>query len=203
MRVYDRHLLASLSVAALVLLTPTILGASPATASAVALNTQGTQVHQAKPTGPITLQYWIVFTPDKNGLSALLSGCFKLTGTLQDQAGTPNWTDDSYLDTASTLPKDKCGTWMPLGGGILEPAPKGTLTSAFVYKTITGKLGSIFISFSGTVDKNYQAIGNWFITGGTGAYAGLQGAGTATCDMSHYPYDRHTETGKIWWLGAV
>jgi hypothetical protein len=52
------------------------------------------------------------------------------------------------------------------------------------------------------MDKKYQATGHWLITGGTGAYTGLQGAGTANCDVSHFPYDRHIETGQVWWLNG-
>jgi hypothetical protein len=187
---------------ALVVLSAGLVATSPPLASTTkaAQGTSGRQALAEKRAGAITIEYWIVMDPDQNGLSTLMNGCFKITGALQDQGGAPNWTGATYLDTTTVQLKDKCGTWLPIGGGMLQPGAKGTLTSGYTYKVITGQRGSIFISFAGTVDKKMQATGKWQISGGTGAYAGLQGAGTATCDLSHFPYDRHTETGRIWWL---
>jgi hypothetical protein len=62
-------------------------------------------------------------------------------------------------------------------------------------------MGQLFITFSGTYDlvKTFQTTScSWVITGGTGAYAGIQGEGTCTADASHFPYIRHTETGQLY-----
>jgi hypothetical protein len=41
---------------------------------------------------------------------------------------------------------------------------------------------------------------SWVITGGTGAYSGLQGNGTCFANAEDtFPYINHTENGKIWW----
>jgi hypothetical protein len=202
MRAY-RHLPVRLLTVALLMLAATMPGISSAHAGKATHSITKSQVHQAKPSGPIRIEYWIVLDSDKNGLTTLMTGCFRMKGVLQDAGGDPAWTDTNYPDAQPAQLKGKCGTWIPLGGGILEPGAGGKLTSGYIYKTIMGKAGSIFVSFSGTVDKQNQATGKWLITGGTGAYEGIQGAGTASCDLSHFPYDRHIETGKIWWLSTT
>ena len=43
----------------------------------------------------------------------------------------------------------------------------------------------------------------WLITGGTGAYAGLQGSGTCFANAENtFPWINHTEQGAVWWSPA-
>jgi hypothetical protein len=151
--------------------------------------------------GPVTLQSWFCAKPDKNLLSATVFGCWKLSGAVKDQGGGPNWTNKTYANTTVTKPADKCHTWYPLGGLVLVPGVKTTDTSGMAVHTLTGKHGSMVITYTGTYDfvKTYQSTGaTWVITGGTGAYVGAHGEGTATADASHFPYiGPHTATGTL------
>ena len=151
--------------------------------------------------GRITLQSWFYAKPDKNLLSATVFGCWKLKGTVNDQGGGPNWTNKTYADTTVTKPADKCHTWYPLGGFVLVPGVKTTDTTVYAVHTLTGKHGNLFITYSGTYDfvKTYQLTGgSWVITGGTGAYAGAHGEGTATASAVNFPYvGPHTATGTL------
>jgi hypothetical protein len=88
------------------------------------------------------------------------------------------------------------------------PSSTNTLSTVYAVHTITGAKGQIFISFSGVYNLTtatsadvaaYQGTGTWLITGGTGAYAGLQGDGSWAADATTFPYIRHTETGQVWW----
>jgi hypothetical protein len=155
--------------------------------------------HPAFEAEPITIQSWLLGYPDKNGLSGTVKACFKLSGALADKGGEPHWTDSTYADVTATQPADKCGAWSPVGGFVFVPGVKTTDTMVYAVHTITGQKGQLFITFSGTYDlaKTYQGNGAWVITGGTGAYAGLQGEGTWVADASHFPYIRHTETGQL------
>jgi hypothetical protein len=98
-------------------------------------------------------------------------------------------------------------------------SPAG-LSTVYATHTIAGQRGDIFISFSGTYNMTNSAIAvklsggssvevqplttgpqcSWVITGGTGAYSGLQGNGTCFANAENtFPYINHTENGKIWW----
>jgi hypothetical protein len=158
----------------------------------------GVSAGQAKvQSGPITIQSWLHARPDKNGLSGTVMACFKLKGAFVDQGGKPTWTDSTYA-VATSLAK-KGAAWAPVGGYVFVPGVKTTDTTVYALHTITGEKGQIFITFSGTYDlvKTYQGSGTWVITGGTGAYLGVQGEGTWKADASHFPYIRHTETGQM------
>ncbi|HZS86581.1 MAG TPA: hypothetical protein VFE42_03710 [Chloroflexota bacterium] len=155
--------------------------------------------HVQKQSGSITIESWLHATPDKNGLSGTVTACFKLTGAFDDHGGAPNWSESTYTDTTSLA--DKCGDWQPVGGFVFVPPVKGTDTTVYAIHTITGQKGQMFITFSGTYDlvKTYRTTScTWVITGGTGYYKGIQGAGTCAADASTFPYIRHTETGQLW-----
>ena len=149
--------------------------------------------------GPITIQTWLHATPDKNGLSGTVTACFKLSGAFHDQGGGPNWTDSTYADTKVTSPANKCRNWYPVGGFVFEPGTKTTDTTLYAAQTLTGKRGTLFITYSGTYDlvTTFQGSGSWVITGGTGAYARAHGGGTWVADASDFPYAHHTETGDL------
>jgi hypothetical protein len=100
------------------------------------------------------------------------------------------------------------------------PGSPGGLTTVYAVHTIAGQKGDIFISFSATYNMTNSVVpvklangtsvdvqplttgplGSWVITGGTGAYAGLQGSGTAFADAENtFPWINHTEHGSVWW----
>jgi hypothetical protein len=86
--------------------------------------------------------------------------------------------------------------------------------------TIAGQKGDIFISFSGTYNMTNNPVPvklsngstvvvqplttgpqcTWLITGGSGAYTGLQGSGTCFANAENtFPWINHTEHGSVWW----
>jgi hypothetical protein len=96
----------------------------------------------------------------------------------------------------------------------------GGLTTVYAVHTIAGQKGDIFISFSGTYNMTNNPVPvklsngstvsvqplttgpqcTWLITGGTGAYAGLQGSGTCFANAENtFPWINHTEQGSVWW----
>jgi len=158
----------------------------------------GSAGHTKKHSGPITIESWLHVIPSKNGLSGTVKACFKLKGAFVDQGSGPTWNESTY--TATTSLANKCGDWQPVGGFVFVPPVKGTDTTVYAIHTNTGQKGQIFITFSGTYDlvKTFQTTScNWVITGGTGAYTGVQGEGTCAADASKFPYIRHTETGQM------
>ena len=182
-----------LTAAAIVISTLLVIQASTFAKS-------GQTAHRAV-SGPITLQSWFYAKPDRNLLSATVLGCSKLSGLVHDQGGGPNWTNSTYANTTVTPPAKKCHTWYPLGGLVLVPGVKTTDTTGYAVHTLTGKHGSIFITYSGTYDfvKTYQSTGGtWVITGGTGAYVGAHGEGTGQASATTFPYiGPHTATGIL------
>jgi hypothetical protein len=112
-------------------------------------------------------------------------------------------------------PASKCGNYEPVGGYVMVPPPSGannTLTTFYAVHTLTLRRGQIFITYGGTYNLTgtesdgvpaYQTGPGttWVISGGTGAYAGLQGEGTCSANASLFPYIIHTATGKVWWAG--
>jgi hypothetical protein len=161
--------------------------------------------HAKKHSGPITIQSWLHANPDRNGLSGIVKACFKLKGAFVDQNGKPNWTDSTYTSATATSPATKCGDWQPAGGFVFVPGVKTKDTTVYALHTITGQKGQLFITFSGTYDlvKTFQTTScHWAITGGTGAYSGVQGEGTCAADAGKFPYIRHTETGQMWRLST-
>ncbi len=89
------------------------------------------------------------------------------------------------------------------------------LTSLYSYQTIAGEKGTIDLTIASTYNltDNPVKVGSvevapfttgpdatWVITGGTGAYAGLQGNGTWDGDASTTPWCYRLATGKVWYL---
>ncbi|MGD0167669.1 MAG: hypothetical protein ABSC51_10365 [Gaiellaceae bacterium] len=161
--------------------------------------------------GKITIQRWLHAAPNANNLALASMGCFKLSinGEPVDQGGGPTWTNDaSYTNDAAAA--SQCANEEPIGGGIIEPgAPYAAVYGAM---TLTGRKGQIFITVAGDynmgdpVENGLGALkgyGHWTITGGTGAYKGLQGQGEWTASLGalalKMPYCRHLETGHVWW----
>lgn len=167
--------------------------------------------HQQNASGAITIQSWLHSSPSTNGLSGTVVACFKIAGAINDQGGDPSWNDATYVASTSSPASSKCGNAAPVGGYVFVPAPStatNTLDTVYAVHTITGARGDIFITFSGVYNLTtaaqtgvgpYQGAGTWLITGGTGAYTGLQGDGTWAADASTFPNIRHTETGTVWW----
>jgi hypothetical protein len=102
------------------------------------------------------------------------------------------------------------------------PLSPGGLSTVYVTHTIAGKKGDIFISFSGTYNMTNSVVPvklsggtvvnvqplttgpqcTWVITGGTGAYTGLQGSGTCLASaVNTFPWINHTENGQVSWAG--
>ena len=94
------------------------------------------------------------------------------------------------------------------------------LSTVYAVHTLVGRKGDIFISFSGTYNMTSSVVPvklpngstvnveplttgpacTWVITGGTGAYAGIQGSGTCFANLENtLPYANHTEHGSVWW----
>jgi hypothetical protein len=104
------------------------------------------------------------------------------------------------------------------------PGSPGGLSTIYAVHTIAAEKGDIYISFAATYNMTNSPVpvklpngttvevqplttgpeGSWLITGGTGAYAGLQGSGTAFANAENtFPWINHTEHGSVWWDGAV
>jgi hypothetical protein len=102
------------------------------------------------------------------------------------------------------------------------PGSPGGLTTIYAVHTIAGSRGDIYITFAGTynftnsvvpvkvadgstVDVQPFTTGpdcTWLITGGTGAYTGMQGDGTCFANAQNtFPWINHTEHGQVWWTG--
>jgi hypothetical protein len=146
--------------------------------------------------GQITIESWLHGSFSATGLSATVKACFRLRGALSDQGGKPRWNNAaSYADKSN--PPAQCGDERPVGGAILVP-PMSAAT-LYANHTMRGKKGRIFITFAGVYDlvTTLTGSGTWVITGGTGAYRGLEGEGTVSADASTFPYARHTSTGVV------
>lgn len=91
------------------------------------------------------------------------------------------------------------------------------LSSFYSYQTILGQKGTIFLTIASTYNftENPVKVGNvtvapfttgpqatWVITGGTGAYSGLQGDGTWDGDASTIPWCYRLATGKVWYMNS-
>ena len=187
-------------------------------------------VGQQDQPGPITIQSWIKADPSDNVLSATDWDCFKITGAIDDQGGGPNWENDNEFSaptqltgsSAVTAASKECAQPQPVGGIVLVPPPEAgqypfaqyRLTAFYVNFTVNGQKGGFFITYSGdynlsggplkvgavTVPAGLSADCSWVITGGNGAYAGLQGDGTCNANIATtWPYVWHVSTGQVWW----
>ena len=99
----------------------------------------------------------------------------------------------------------------------------GGLSTLYAVHTIAGQRGDIYITFAGTYNMTNNVVPvkvangstvdvrplttgpdcTWVITGGTGAYTGLQGTGTCFGNAENtFPWINHTEHGTVWWSGG-
>lgn len=99
----------------------------------------------------------------------------------------------------------------------------GGLSTLYAVHTIAGHKGDIFITFAGTYNMTNSVVPvkvpdgstvdvqplttgpdcTWVITGGTGAYSGLQGSGTCFGNAENtFPWINHTAQGTVSWTGA-
>jgi hypothetical protein len=183
--------------------------------------------------GDITIQSWIHAYPSDNVLSATDWACMKITGAIVDQGGGPTWANDSEFtaplgmtgSSAVNAASKECTSATPAGGVVFVPPPVAGQYAAAKYKltavygdfTLGGEKGDIYITYAGdynlsggplvvgdvTVPEGLTADCMWDITGGSGAYAGLQGAGKCEANIATtYPYVWHVSTGQVWWSGA-
>jgi hypothetical protein len=104
------------------------------------------------------------------------------------------------------------------------PGSPGGLSTVYAVHTIAGQRGDIYITFSGTYNMTNSPVPvklpsgstvtvaplttgpecTWVITGGTGAYTGLQGDGTCFANAENtFPWINHTEQGQVWWGGSA
>jgi hypothetical protein len=208
------------STAAVALVPLTVLGVGSATA---------TVRHQQAPPGAITLQSWLYAVPSSNTLSATVWECFKITGAINDQGGGPTWTNNDSYAAPNTLTSggvaaasQECSDKVPSGGFVLVPPPGSAdgLTTVYANHMIAGRKGDIYITFSGTANFTSSVVqvklasgssvdvqpltsgpqSTWVITGGTGAYTGLRGAGTwVTNAQNTFPWINHLDQGQVWW----
>jgi hypothetical protein len=100
------------------------------------------------------------------------------------------------------------------------PGSPGGLSTLYAVHTIAGQKGDIYITFAATYNMTNSVVPvkvahgstvnvqplttgpdcTWVITGGTGAYAGLQGTGTCFGNAENtFPWINHTEHGTVWW----
>lgn len=103
------------------------------------------------------------------------------------------------------------------------PATETGLTTVYAVHTLAAQKGDIYITYSGTYNFTNNAItvtlqdgskysvqpltagpeATWVITGGTGAYSGLQGSGNADADAQNtFPWIQHNSWGNVSWSGA-
>jgi hypothetical protein len=203
----------------------------------------GVKHQQANAGGPITIQSWLYAVPSENVMSATVWDCFKISGAINDQGGSPTWTSAASYHAPNTMASGgvnaasrECAAKVPAGGFILVPPPEpgqyqfatygagpsspGGLSTLYAVHTIAAQKGDIYITFAGTYNMTNKVVpvklangstvdvqplttgpqGTWLITGGTGAYAGLQGSGTAFANAENtFPWINHTEQGTVWW----
>jgi len=103
------------------------------------------------------------------------------------------------------------------------PGSPGGLSTLYAVHTIAGQKGDIYITFAGTYNMTNRVVPvklangstvevqplttgpdcTWVITGGTAAYAGLEGNGTCIGNAENtFPWVNHTDPGNVWWTGA-
>jgi hypothetical protein len=101
-----------------------------------------------------------------------------------------------------------------------DPQSPGGLSTLYAVHTIAGQKGDIYITFAGTYNMTNKVVPvkltngatvdvqplttgpncTWVVTGGTGAYSGLQGSGTCFGNAENtFPWINHTEHGTVSW----
>lgn len=99
--------------------------------------------------------------------------------------------------------------------GATSSGPITGLSTFYSQQTIAGQKGTIFLTIASTYNVTDDAVdvngvevppgrtgpdATIVITGGTGAYAGLQGSGTWQGDASMLPWCYRLATVKVWYL---
>ncbi|MGD0167672.1 MAG: hypothetical protein ABSC51_10380 [Gaiellaceae bacterium] len=178
--------------------------------------------HAGKKTAQIRIESWLHGFGDPNGQSGTVKDCLKimLDGKVFDRAGVPTWKNSSEYVTTS----NPCAAEGPAGGYVMLPAATTgpPLSTVYAVHTIAAEKGNIFITFSGsynftgtdvtvsypdspTTVQPYHCVARWVITGGTGAYRGIQGEGTtgtvnAPCAINlDNGLILHTSVGQVSW----
>jgi hypothetical protein len=99
------------------------------------------------------------------------------------------------------------------------PGSPGGLSTLYAIHTLVAQRGDIYITFAGTYNMTGSPVPvklpsgstvevqplttgpdcTWLITGGTGAYTGIQGDGTCFGNAENtFPWVNHTEEGTVW-----
>jgi hypothetical protein len=103
------------------------------------------------------------------------------------------------------------------------PSTETGFTTIYAVHTLAAQKGDIFITYAGTYNFTNNPItvtlpsgtkytvqpltagpeATWVITGGTGAYAGLQGNGNADANAQNtFPWINHNSWGTVSWTGV-
>ncbi len=95
-----------------------------------------------------------------------------------------------------------------------SPSQETGLTPLYSVQTFSGQKGDIFMTIAASYNFTDSPIkvdsvevqpfttapsATWVITGGTGAYSGLEGSGTWYGDAAMVPWVYRPSTGKVWW----
>ena len=158
------------------------------------------------PTWANNASYYVPNTMTSGGIAAASQGC----------------SDKVPAGAAAFVPPPQAGQYQ-FAQYIAAPGSPGGLTTLYAVHTIVGQRGDIYISFAATYNMTNRPIAvkvsngttvevqplttgpdaSWVITGGTGAYAGLQGSGTSFANAENtFPWVNHTEHGSVWWDAA-
>jgi hypothetical protein len=166
---------------------------------------------------PVVITAYLYGQPDPadptNPNAFTISGCFAITGAIDDEGGGP------VFDAGGRIVG--CGSASGIRGaarfdglGHLKTGEPNVLQASH---TLYGRHGSIEIKFEGKYDAIRPVGGRlvaptgpggaWQITGGTGAYNGLQGTGTSTAVADFTDAFAgtgpvtvvHVETGAVHW----
>lgn len=100
------------------------------------------------------------------------------------------------------------------------PGNETGLTTIYAVHTLIAQKGDIYITYAGDYNFTKKSITvtlpdgstvavapyttgpacSWLITGGTGAYTGLEGSGACAANAQNtFPWINHTTTGNVWW----
>ena len=161
-----------------------VVGLGPAAVAA------STRVQQQFSAGAVTIESWLYAVPSENVLSGTVWDCFKISGAITDEGGSPQWTDDTSYGAPNTMSSGgvaaaskECGDKVPAGGFVLVPPPEagqyqfatytsaagspGGLSTVYAVHTIAGQKGDIYITFSGTYNMTNNTVPVKLANGGT------------------------------------
>lgn len=176
---------------------------------------------------PLRIESWLHRAIGGNPLvTGSVTSCAKVwIGDQLYLSGQPTWTAANYATPGASAAEDaaKCAndSWGPVGGyemrglGRFQDDNLAKLDNIlWARHNIKFQDGSFDIQFEGKYDPTFLLTAcNWVITGGTGAFAGLQGTGDCSAqgfavaaadwnDPSTWDiYFVHTEDGMVHWTG--